>query len=434
MKRFCIKYPRMILLCFLLFLPLLGAGPQTPGDAVIPDISNRINEFTFDLLRYHAATLQADENTILSPQSIFHGMAMSYVASGGETRKELARVFHYPDNDAKLMKDLTNIRLQLRLSAKPKKIDVSLANSVWIDETYAIFQKEYIKKLGKEFSAELYSEEFKDGKRASKAINKWVAEKTRGKITEVIGPEAFQSQSGSDVIDEPALVSVNAVYFKADWASRFDKKATGNRAFHVDGSTVKNIPMMQQNAALIYAENDDFQFLEIPYVDNRFSMYVLLPKQIIGIKEAVSRLKQETVVDLKRKAYSHNVDVLFPLFEIRKQYNVADTLKSLGAGVAFDKKRADFDKMIVKKWEAYRIYISSMSHDAWIEVHEDGTKAAATTTTTHFSFGCSAPMNPTPAVFHADHPFLFAIVENKSYSILFAGWFANPKAADGRAN
>ena len=36
-------------------------------------------------------------------------------------------------------------------------------------------------------------------------------------------------------------------------------------------------------------------------------------------------------------------------------------------------------------------------------------------------------MNVSPPVdFHADHPFLFAIVHNPSYSILFAGWIANP--------
>jgi serpin B len=101
----------------------------------------------------------------------------------------------------------------------------------------------------------------------------------------------------------------------------------------------------------------------------------------------------------------------------------------MGAKRAFDEEKADFDKMIVKKMEAYRIYISEIYHDAWIEVHEEGTQAAAVTTTTHFSIGCSMSPHNLNVDFHADHPFLFAIVDNQSYDILFAGWVAKPGGA-----
>ena len=107
----------------------------------------------------------------------------------------------------------------------------------------------------------------------------------------------------------------------------------------------------------------------------------------------------------------------------------------MGVSSTFDKEKADFNKMIVPHLDAFRIYISQVYHDTWIEVHEEGTEAAAATTTVHYSFGCSGgAINPPPVEFHADHPFLFAIVHNKSYSILFAGWIANPKGFIGHAN
>jgi serpin B len=99
----------------------------------------------------------------------------------------------------------------------------------------------------------------------------------------------------------------------------------------------------------------------------------------------------------------------------------------MGLESAFDKQRADFDKMIIKNFGAFRVYITDSYHDAWIDVHEEGIEAAAATATAHFSFGCSAPRQPMPAEFHADHPFLFMIVHNESRSILFAGWISNPE-------
>ncbi len=236
------------------------------------------------------------------------------------------------------------------------------------------------------------------------------------------------------MVNEPALVSVNAVYFKADWGSRFEKGATQDGPFHVNGATIENTPMMHQHSVLPYAANEDFQFLEIPYIDGQYSMYVLLPRKILGVKDLMSRVTARTVIDLKRNSGPYTVDVLLPKFEFKGHYDIKDQLAKMGVSSAFDENKADFDKMIVKKIEAYRIYISQVYHDAWIEVHEEGTEAAAATTTVGYSFGCDMQMRPQPVDFHADHPFLFAIVHNKSYSILFAGWIANPKGFIGHAN
>jgi serpin B len=426
MKPFRRKVLRIALLCLIASFPLLGSGPPLSKTIAIPEISDRINAFTLDLLKHYASGAEADRNTILSPQSIFHGLAISYVASDGETRKELARVLHFPADDQKLMDDLAGLRRQLAEAANRKKIDVSVANSLWLDTTYAEFRKDYVKKVEKAFAASLHSVNFQQSGRVSGEINKWVAEKTRGKIQRTVGPKDFESRSGPGVIDEPALVSVNAVYFKADWGSRFEKGATLDGPFHVDPNTTVNAPMMHQRSLLAYAADDDFKFLEIPYVDGQYSMYILLPNQVLGVKQLMARITAETIVRLKRASAAYLVDVLLPKFTLQGHYGITGTLTEMGVRSAFDRRQADFDKMIVKRMEAYRIYISEVYHDAWIEVHEEGTEAAAATSTTHFSIGCSASPRPMPVDFHADHPFLYAIVHNKNYSILFAGWITNP--------
>jgi serpin B len=326
----------------------------------------------------------------------------------------------------------------LEAAAKHKRTTVTMANALWLDSTNATFRKEYVENVQKAFSASLRAIKFADGAAASREVNQWVAQQTHDRIKNVVGPNDFKSRSWRfgviDVIDEPALVSVNAVYFKADWGSRFEQGATEARPFHVDATTTENTPMMHQHSLLPYAASEEFQFLEIPYIDGQYSMYVLLPWKTLGIKDLLSHVTARTVIDLKRNSAVRTVDVLLPKFEIASHLGVKDQLAKMGVSSAFDKGKADFDKMIIKKPEAFRIYLSEVYHDAWIEVHEEGTEAAAATTGIHFSFGCSAePPNAPPVDFHADHPFLFAIVHNKSYSILFAGWIASPKGLAGQA-
>ncbi len=137
MKPFCRKTLRAVLLCLLASLPFLGSGSPPPGNIVIPEISQRINAFTLDLLRHYAQGETANQNAVLSPQSIFQGLAISYIASGGDTRKELASVLHFPDDDAKLLRDVAELRRQLDAAKKSKTLDVSMANAIWLDGTYA---------------------------------------------------------------------------------------------------------------------------------------------------------------------------------------------------------------------------------------------------------------------------------------------------------
>jgi serpin B len=422
----------MVLLCT---LPFLGSTPGGPGTVLIPELSQRINAFSLDLLKRHARSAQAAPNAVLSPQGIFQALALSYLASGGETRKELADVMHFPEDNDRLTRDLGQIRGQIESAAKDKRIEVSVANSAWLDGTYAEFRKSYTDRLEKSLGVSLRKASFGRAGEASGEINRWVARETRGRIKQVIGAEDLRSRSGMGVVNEPGLVIVNAVYFKADWGSRFEADGTRDLPFHLDRSRTQTVPTMHQESILLHAADDQFQFLEIPYVDKRFSMYILLPREILPLQKLVEPLSEERITNLKRGAAPCEVDVLFPKFEFRTHLDVKGALGEMGVKAAFDSGKADFDRMIVKKIDAYRVYLSDVFHDAFIEVHEKGTTAAAATTSVHFSFGCSAApsMHPPKVDFHADRPFVFAIVHNESRSVLFAGWITDPKALAGNA-
>ena len=185
---------RMLILAVMLFM-VLGADRSGQIDSEIPDISKRINEFTVDLLQQLAGEEGSPANTMLSPQSIFHGMAMSYIASGGETRRELSEVLHFPAENEQLINDLARLRGQLNASDRHRRIEVDLANSAWLDERYGEFRKEYLRAVQKSFEASLNRVNFKQAEQVSDDINRWISDQTRGKIQEGISPEDLKSKS-----------------------------------------------------------------------------------------------------------------------------------------------------------------------------------------------------------------------------------------------
>ncbi len=416
---------RWLLPVAMLFM-VIGSNRSDRVDPEIPGISQRVNDFTIDLLKHQAKSEDFPTNSIFSPQSIFHGLAMSYIASDQDTREELRQVLHFPEQNQELLKDLADLRKQLH-QADSKRIEMTMANSVWLDNTHADFRDEYVDQVQDAFGASLHQVTFAHKQRVSDDINKWVSQATRGKIQKSVAPSDFEPRSQLGIVDEPALVTVNAVYFKSDWSSRFDKASTQDRIFHTGKATTVETPMMHQQSLLPYFENDHLKFLELPYVDNHYSMYLILPREIVDIRQLIQTITSNQIVEMRQRAYRHKVDVLLPKFELRTHLGVKDALSAMGVRAAFSNRNADFDKMIIKKNDAFRIHISQIYHDAWIDVHEDGTKAAAATSTGHFSFGCSAAPLPMSVHFHADHPFLFMIVHNGSRSILFAGWISNPE-------
>jgi serpin B len=416
-----------IAILFLSILFVVGAGPERRVPGRPADLAESINEFTVDVLRQRASAKDAPANTILSPQGIYHGMAMSYVGSGTETREELAAALHFPDDNEQLIKQLAKLRKQLHEADAHDAVEVSIANAVWLDTTYVDFREDYLERIENGFGSVLHGVSFTNREAVCSDINKWVSEQTRGKIADVIEPKDIESRSRPGIIEEPAMVTVNAVYFKGDWASCFDEKETEERTFHVDATTKRKAQIMHQRSLLPYAETEALQFLVLPYVEG-YSMCVVLPKEILSVEELTALTSADTIPQLNRSAREERVDVLFPKFEMRSHISAMDMLKQMGVQKAFVRRMgvADFEGMFRPTFEAFTIYISECYHDAWIALDEKGTEAAAATTTIHHSIGCSAPAPQRTVWFHADHPFLFAIVHDESQSMLFAGWISDP--------
>ena len=218
------------------------------------------------------------------------------------------------------------------------------------------------------------------------------------------------------------LVLTNAIYFKGDWATQFKKDRTQDEPFTLlNGSTVQT-PMMNQKARFGYAETDAIQVLEMPYVGEELTMVVLLPRKTDGIGELEKGLTTENLAQWLDKAHKREVIVAMPKFKMTSKFSMADVLRTMGMMDAFT-PAADFSGMTGRR----DLFISAVIHQAYVDVNEEGTEAAAATAVT---MTLTAALPTQPPVFRADHPFLFLIRDKASGSILFLGRLMNPKSGN----
>ena len=215
------------------------------------------------------------------------------------------------------------------------------------------------------------------------------------------------------------LLFVNTIYFKGQWASRFDQQATTTKPFRVSPQDSVSVPMMQQTHAARYAETDTVQMVELPYVGLDLSMIVLLPKEPDGLPVFQQRLSWNQLTNWMAAAQWRTVDLELPRFKVASRLPLIQPLSAMGMTDAFDPVKADFTGMTPRR----PLWIYFLEQCATVEVNEEGTVAAAATSV---GLGCSQAATPPPATFHADHPFLFFIRDNRTGVILFLGRVLNP--------
>jgi serpin B len=362
-------------------------------------------------------------NLFFSPYSISTAVAMAYAGARGQTEQQIANGMHFPiilaadpANGSKLLPDRRRFHagfgaVMEDLNSRTEKgaYELHVANALW-GQSGCRFYKEYIELVETNYHGRLTEVDFiRATERARETINAWVEKQTKEKIKDLIPPGALNQLT--------RLVLTNAIYFKGNWASRFEKKQTSQAPFTLTNGEKVNVPMMSQTETFNYMQAEDFQVLEMPYVENELSMFIFLPKKFDGLSEFEKTLTSENVSQWLTKLRKTKVIVSVPRFKVTSEFGLSEVLKSMGIKDAFS-QQADFSAMSGMK----DLFISAVLHKAYVDVTEEGTEAAAAT---GIVVGVTSVQPPPPA-FRADHPFAFLIRDNRTGSILFIGRVANP--------
>jgi serpin B len=211
---------------------------------------------------------------------------------------------------------------------------------------------------------------------------------------------------------------INAIYFKGIWQYDFDKENTSDGTFYLNNEATVQVPVMKQTATMRYAANELFSMAELPYGQGNFSMLVLLPQNGHSTDEIITALTPGNWDTWISTLTEKKVDLHLPKFTFEYENQLNDELEAMGMGIAFT-DLADFSKIN----GTGGLCISKVLHKSFVEVNEEGTEAAAVTSV-EISYTSIGP-DYTPK-FYVDHPFLFAIRETSTGTILFIGRVQNP--------
>jgi serine protease inhibitor len=401
---------RLLLLTIpLIVLAALAQGGQTlpAADQAVVEGNNAFAVALYGQLRGQKG------NLFFSPESISTALAMTYAGARGETATQMATTLHFTLPPAQLHPAMG--ALLKSLNAPHDNYQLSVANALWAQQGYH-FLDPFLSLLKTDYDAGLQQVDFKGATETARTtINRWVEEKTQDKIKDLLQPGALRADT--------RLVLTNAIYFKGNWETQFDKAATKDEDFYLSAEQKAPVPLMHREGGFSYFDGGTFQALEIPYKSKELSMVIFLPKERDGLHALEQSLTPEhTQQWMHQLAPVPKVIVSLPRYKMTQEFLLSKTLAAMGMPQAFG-SGADFSGMTGKRDFA----ISDVIHKAYVDVNEEGTEAAAATAVTMRAMSIRVPTNP-PPVFRADHPFLFFIRDNHSNSILFMGRVADPRS------
>lgn len=350
-------------------------------------------------------------NLFLSPYSISVALAMTYAGARGNTQVQMEKTLKFSLDQEKLHPAFAELQTGLNEMQKEGNFELNIANSLWPQHDYK-FLDEYLYLTKEHYGISIKPVDYVNAREAArKQINAWVEDKTKDKIKDMLQP--------MDLNELTRLVLVNAIYFKGDWAYQFDPARTQDAPFYVSLLKTVQAPMMTQEESFKYAESRSLQILELPYLGEDLSMVVLLPRRIEGIEKIEKSLSIEKLNIWRNSLKEQKVIVFLPKFTTNFKLDLCEKLKSMGMIDAFVFGQANFSGMDGRpNW----LFISRVIHQAYVNVNEEGTEAAAATAVVMRMGGFAG----LPPVFRADHPFIFLIQENKTGSILFIGRITDP--------
>ena len=374
--------------------------PSADGTKAIVAIAG-VNQLSVDL--YKAVAASENGNLVISPYSVAFALSMVFAGADGETASEMADVLGASLPSEDWHEGINAYDLSLDARTAGSTTEWASVNKVWAQPGLPL-TPDFLDILTGAYGSPLAVADFaKDTETQRQAINDWIADGTNELI-----PELFPKGS----LDRTTvMVLVNAIALDAPWEFPFDPGHTSDQPFtRLDGTTVE-VEMMRYDEYLPSARTSDYQAVEIPYGDGALSMVVIVPEDFESFETNLTTEKLREVTDAISEGGIH---LSLPKWTARTHLTLNQPLIDLGMSSAFDAGAADFSNMVT----GGGIWLDMVEHEAFIEVDEAGTRAAAAT-----GAAMAASHGPTVTV---DRPYLYLIRDRGAGTILFIGRVLDP--------
>ncbi|MBN2722796.1 MAG: serpin family protein [Deltaproteobacteria bacterium] len=359
-------------------------------------------EFALNL--YEELVALESGNIFYSPHSISIAMAMTWAGALGDTASQMADVLQFGSvaEEVHAAFNALDLELSSRGTSDPEEFRLEIANAIWGQDGYGFLQS-FLDTLALNYGSGLFLLDFfADPENSRITINDWVAENTEDRIKDLL-PEG-------SVTNNTKLVLTNAIYFKADWNTKFHPDSTYTGEFTQLNDSKVSVDMMNAQISLPHYQGANFSTVEMPYKGEDISMVVILPDE--GEFENVeAAFNAELLSDIDSGFLTTDMILTFPKFSYEYKISLKDIFVDMGMTDAFDFGKADLSGMDGTN----ELYIMDVLHKAFVAVDEEGTEAAAAT-------GVIVGDTSIPSVtFNANRPFIYLIRDRVTGAILFVG-------------
>jgi serpin B len=356
------------------------------------------NAFGFNLLQ----ALSEEEkkgNIFISPLSASLALGMLNNGAAGITSEEIRSALGYEGISTE---DLNGYfqKMLATLTTLDPEVTLESANSIWIRNNFQVLPA-FIEVNQNSYEATVSHADFSDPATLG-LINGWCAEKTHGKIDEIL------TEIPSDVM----IYLLNALYFKGLWTDPFEKSQTKDAPFANENGRKSIVPMMRQEVQMNYARNDLVEMVEATYGNEAFSMVFMLPVEgatLSGVVENLASVWSDCLAGLSLCT----IQLGIPRMELEYEAKFNSALKKLGMVSMFG--AADLSGI----QPGSNLFVSMVKQKTTLEVNEEGSEATAVTVVA-ISESASI-VTPAPIPFILNRPFLVFIKEKSTGAILFEG-------------
>lgn len=403
---------KRLLVLFSVVVTLTGAscskepdGPKQPKPIDLTtkghDVIKASNGFGIDLFRETASG--DSQNLMLSPLSASTALTMLLNGCNADTYDQIRNMLGYEGLTTEEINEAYNSLIGQLLTIDPE-IQLSLANAVWYRQNFSVKQS-FLGTMDSSFDATVEALDF--SKPASlETINNWAKDNTRGKIPKVL----------NEINPDHVMFLMNALYFKGNWTYQFDEENTSDMGFTLKDGTTINVKTMRNTFPVRVFYGNGATSVELPYGQQNFAMVLVLPDG--PLDEFLPGFNEEDwsaiITGLDGFGDPDDMEILLPKFKFEYEKYLNDQLKSLGMLDAFEPYLADLSGI-----SDADIYVDFVKQNTYVDVNEEGTEAAAVTT-----IGIKeVSMPPTLAL---DRPFIFAIRERITNTLLFIGKVEHP--------
>jgi len=405
-----LKFFSLALLLSIGFFSCKKSEPAAEQDPKVITLSQKdkevianSNDFGISLF---AKTAQTETgNLMLSPLSASAALTMLLNGCNNETYDQLKNTLGYAPNLTIGEINQAYRSLISQLLDADEKVQLSIANAIFYRLGFQ-FKPAFLNTMATDFESQVSGLDF-SAPSALTTINKWASDNTNGKIPKVI----------DEISPETVMFLMNALYFKGEWTQQFDKANTTLHTFNLeDGNTIQVPTMNEAKVGALRYNGSGYSALEMPYGRKNFSMVLIVPENDLSdfYQSFDVNIWNTITTSFDQMNTWNETMVQLPKFKFDYEKMLNDQLIEMGMVDAFSPQSADLSGI-----SDADIFVSFVKQNTFVEVNEEGTEAAAVTT-------IGIDLTSAGPSFVVDKPFIFAIRERTTNTLLFIGGVTNP--------